>query len=94
MGAKQLELAVYYDGECPFCSRYVLMLRLHRAAAVRLVDLREAPEERQALSAAGFDVDQGMVVDLAGRRTRGAQAVATLASLSTPSDFFNCVNGE
>lgn len=82
-------LRIFYDGECPMCARYVTMLRLQRSGPVALVDLRSAPDQRRALEAVGFDLDEGMVVEDAGRRYAGADAVAYLAALSTPSDMLN-----
>ena len=84
---------IYYDGDCPFCSRFVALARLRDAVGqVRLVDLREDRTARARLEAEGFDLDQGMVVDLDGTRTGGAAAVTTLAMLSTRSGVFNRIN--
>jgi len=85
-------LTVYYDGECPFCTRYIRMLRLSRSVEVALVDLRTCRPVRDDLRAQGFDVDRGMVVETEGRRVGGADAVNTLALLSTPSDSLNRIN--
>jgi len=85
-------LTVYYDGECPFCTRYIRMLRLSRSVEVALVDLRTCGPVRDDLRAQGFDVDRGMVVETEGRRVGGADAVNTLALLSTPSDSLNRIN--
>ena len=88
-----MAVTIFYDGDCPFCSRYVRLLRLRRAAGpVELVDLRLNPEVRGRLEAQGFDLDKGMVVDAGGRRLAGTDAIHTLALLSTPSDRFNRLN--
>ncbi len=84
---------VYYDGECPFCSRYVRMLRLKEAVGhLRLIDLRENSEMRSELSRQGFDLDQGMVVEIGGRRYGGGEATNQLALMSTPINWFNKLN--
>ena len=84
---------VYYDGECPFCDQYVHLIRLKQAVgAVRLVNLREDDSVRRALEAEGFNLDDGMVVDLDGERFGGAEAARKLALLSTPSSLFNRAN--
>lgn len=85
-------LKIFYDGECPFCARYVVMLRLKKTGSVQLVDLRSALPIRLELEAAGFDLDQGMVVEDGGHRYSGADAVAYLAALSTNSDLLNRIN--
>ncbi|MEM6857151.1 MAG: DCC1-like thiol-disulfide oxidoreductase family protein [Pseudomonadota bacterium] len=85
-------ISVYYDGECPFCTKYVRMVRLQRADEVRLVNLREDEALRARFAAEGFDLDGGMVVDDRGTRFSGDKAVAYMAALSTPSDAFNRLN--
>ncbi len=88
-----MSLLVYYDGECPFCNRYVKLLRLKESAGgVSLIDLRESPQQRQELIDQGFNLDLGMVVETDGRRVAGDDAVNMLAMLSTPSTFLNRVN--
>ena len=88
-----MAVTVYYDGACPFCSRYVRLLRLRRTAGqVDLVDLRGDAGIRRDLQDAGFDPDQGMIVETEGRRLGGADAVNALALLSTPSGLFNRTN--
>jgi len=84
---------IYYDGECPFCSRYVKMLRLKQSLGqIALVDLREDATKREELQNDGFDLDQGMVVETDGKRVGGADATNALALMSTPSNIFNRLN--
>lgn len=85
-------IRIFYDGECPFCTRYVQMLRLQRTANVQLVDLRENAVLRRELFEAGFDLDGGMVVETGSARYGGDKAIAYIASLTTPSDAFNRLN--
>lgn len=85
-------LRIFYDGECPFCSRYVNMLRLSKSGQVQLVDLRENEAAKVELEQLGFDLDQGMVVEDEGRRYGGSDAVAYLAPLTTPSNALNKIN--
>ena len=82
-----------YDGECPFCSRYVSMVRLREAVGtVRLVNAREADPLVDDLKRAGFDLDEGMVLVMGGRRYHGADCINMLAMLSTPVGGFNRLN--
>lgn len=84
---------IFYDGECPFCTKYVSLLKLRETVGpVALVNLREDAEIRAELASEGFDLDQGMVVDLDGRRVGGAAATNLLAGMSTPSGAFNRLN--
>ena len=85
-------ISIYYDGECPFCTRYVQMLRLERGGGAELVNLREADAKRRELEQAGFDLDGGMVVDDGNRLYGGTDAVSYLATITSPSDLLNKLN--
>jgi hypothetical protein len=72
-------LRVIYDGDCPFCSSYVALLRLREQYDVRLVDARKEP----AFAAQyGLDLNEGMIVDLDGEVHHGARAMSLLSRLS------------
>jgi predicted DCC family thiol-disulfide oxidoreductase YuxK len=82
-----------YDGDCPFCSRYVQYLRLRQAAGpVRLVNAREGGPLVDELQRAGLDLDNGMVLKLGGRYYHGADCIHALALLSSGSGLFNRIN--
>jgi predicted DCC family thiol-disulfide oxidoreductase YuxK len=82
-----------YDGDCPFCSRYVQYLRLRRAAGpVKLVNAREGGPLVDELMRAGLDLDEGMVLKLGGRYYHGADCIHALALLSSGSGLFNRIN--
>lgn len=84
---------IVYDGECPFCSRYVAMLRLREALGpIALVNARDGGPEVEEARAAGLDLDEGMVLKLDGRLYHGDECIHRLALLSTPSGAFNRVN--
>lgn len=86
-------ITIYYDGDCPFCSHYVAYQRLQKTLGnITLVDLRQHPECLQGLLASGLNPDQGMVVELEGRRVAGAEAMQLLASMSGTSGFWNRIN--
>ncbi len=84
---------IYYDGECPFCTSYVGLVHLREVVGqVDLINLREHPELRDELTQEGYDLDQGMVVDVDGKRVGGAEATHLLATLSKSSGWFNRLN--
>ncbi len=84
---------VIYDGECPFCSRYVRMLRLRETVGpVRLLDARDGGPEVEAALAEGLDLDEGMVLLMDGRYHHGDDCIHRLALLSTGSGAFNRLN--
>lgn len=83
-----------YDGECPFCSRYVKLVRLREAVGpVRLLDARSGGPELAAVRAAGLDINKGMVLRLNGELHHGDACINRLALLSTQSGAFNRLNG-
>lgn len=86
-------LTVYYDGDCPFCTRYVRYQRLQETIGeMTLVDLRRHPDHLQKLLAKGLSPDQGMVVEQDGRQVAGAEAMQLLASMSGTSGWWNRIN--
>jgi predicted DCC family thiol-disulfide oxidoreductase YuxK len=81
---------IVYDGECPFCSRYVKLLRLRESIGrVELVDARQGGPVVDAIRSAGLNLDEGMVLKMDGRLYHGADCIHRLALLSTPSGWFN-----
>jgi predicted DCC family thiol-disulfide oxidoreductase YuxK len=75
-------LHIIYDGDCPFCSSYVALLKLRKQYDVRLVDARKEP----AIGARyGLDLNEGMIVDLNGEIYHGARAMSLLSRLSCTS---------
>jgi predicted DCC family thiol-disulfide oxidoreductase YuxK len=87
------EVLIVYDGQCPFCSRYVKLVRLRESLGqVRLVDAREGGPIVEELQRAGVDLDEGMALKLDGRLYHGHDCIHMLALLSTPSSAFNRVN--
>ena len=82
-----------YDGECPFCSRYVRHVRLREAIGpITLANAREHAALVDEVRRLGFDVDTGMVLKLDGNYYHGADCIHALALLTTPSGGFNRLN--
>lgn len=82
-----------YDGECPFCSRYVRHVRLRDAVGrITLANAREHAALLDEVRRLGFDVDTGMVLKLDGNYYHGADCIHALALLTTPAGWFNRLN--
>lgn len=82
-----------YDGECPFCSRYVALIKIREAVGkLHLLDARDRHGERKWLQEQGVDLDEGMVLVLDDKIYHGDAALNMLARLSTDSGVFNRLN--
>lgn len=83
-------VTIVYDGDCPFCSAYVRMMRLREAVGpVRLVDARTEAPLVARLMAEGYDLDRGMVVQTGDAVHYGDSAVHVLSLMTTRSGIFN-----
>lgn len=81
---------IVYDGECPFCARYVLVARLRDAVGpVRLIDARSRPDVVAELRQLGLDINSGMAVQYEGTLHYGADAMTILSLLSSRSGILN-----
>ena len=84
---------IIYDGDCPFCSSYVGLLRLRETfGEVELMNARECPELVVELARQKMDLDEGMVLVLNGEYFHGSECIHRLALLASASNTFNLVN--
>ena len=82
-----------YDGECPFCSRYVRLARLQKTlGGFRLIDARQGGPEVENARARGLVMDEGFLLHLDGKFYHGAECIHRLALMSSSSDIFNKLN--
>jgi len=81
-----------YDGECPFCKAYVRMLKLREHVALQLIDARSGGASVDTTVAAGFDLDEGMVLRIGERYFHGDECIHVLAMLSTSTGTLNRMN--
>lgn len=89
-GARQAELV--YDGQCPFCARYVKLLRIREQLSLQLIDAREGGEVVQAIVERGYDLNEGLALRIGGEIYHGDECMQVLAMLSTPISAFNRLN--
>ena len=81
---------IVYDGSCPVCNAFVRMLRLRAVAlTIELINARDGGPVVERLRAAGYLLDEGIVLMLDSQTYHGADAMHMLALLSTPSASFN-----
>ena len=83
-------IVVVYDGECPFCTNYVRLVRLKETAGpVQLVNARERPDIVANTKMLGYDLDEGMLVLFRGKIHAGDAAMTVLSALSSRSGTLN-----
>jgi len=88
--AAPADLTIVYDGECPFCTRYIQLVRLRETVGqVEMVNARQPHPILGEIRARGLDLDQGMVVVMDGEYLHGHAAMTALSLLSTPTGVFN-----
>jgi predicted DCC family thiol-disulfide oxidoreductase YuxK len=84
---------VVYDGECPFCSSYVKLLRLREAVGpVVLLNAREDHPVVRRVEEHGVVLDQEMALVMGDQIYAGGDCINRLALMSTGSGFFNRLN--
>jgi predicted DCC family thiol-disulfide oxidoreductase YuxK len=89
----ETDILLVYDQQCPLCDFYSRIVRVQESVGrLVLVDAREDSAVMQEITAAGLDIDQGMVLKMGGRIYYGADAIHALSLISTGSDIFNRIN--
>jgi predicted DCC family thiol-disulfide oxidoreductase YuxK len=86
----QEDVCLVYDSDCPVCRTYWRYARIREAVGrLRLVDARQPGPLMDEITAAGLDIDQGVVLKLRGELYYGADALHMLTLLGTGSGWFN-----
>ncbi len=82
-----------YDGECPVCNTYVKYIRIRQTVGrLHLVDARHPSTLLDEVTAAGLDIDHGMVLKFNDVIYYGSDAAYVLTMLGSPSGMFNRIN--
>jgi predicted DCC family thiol-disulfide oxidoreductase YuxK len=81
---------IVYDGDCPFCTQYMKLVRLRETVGpVKLANAREDLPVVRYVRAKGIDLNQEMALVTKGEVMAGPDVIHRLALLSTGSGFFN-----
>ncbi len=84
------DILLVYDNECPACNYYCNLARIRESVGkLILVDARDGGPVMDEITAAGLDVDQGMVLKVGDKLYYGADALHSLSLMSTRSGVFN-----
>ncbi|MFV2058470.1 MAG: DCC1-like thiol-disulfide oxidoreductase family protein, partial [Thiohalomonadales bacterium] len=82
-----------YDKECPACNNYCRFMRIRESIGeLKIIDARDPSPIVDELTALGLDIDQGMVLKMGGQIYYGADAIHTLALISSRSGVINRFN--
>lgn len=84
------DIWLVYDEGCRACRVYCTPARIRESAGhLVLVDAREGGPLMQEITAAGLDIDQGMVLKAGGNLHYGADAIHGLSLMDTNKGLFN-----
>ena len=84
------DIILVYDKECPACDLYCKLVRIRESIGkLILVDARNPGSFMDEITAAGLDIDQGMVLKVGDRMYYGVDAIHTLSIMGTRSGVFN-----
>lgn len=84
------EILLVYDKVCPLCDYYCRRVRVRESVGeLQRVDARGRSEILDAITARGWDIDQGMVLKIGEQMYYGADAIHALALISSRANLFN-----
>ena len=88
--ANNVHILVVYDMQCPACDYYCNLVRIRESVGrLILVDARDGGPIMEEITAAGLDIDQGMVVKVGTQLYYGSDAIHALALMGTNKGLFN-----
>lgn len=83
-------ILLVYDKQCPACDLYCNLARIRADVGdLKLVDARDGGPVMEEITAAGLDIDQGMVLKVGAQLYYGADAIHALSLMSTRTGLFN-----
>lgn len=87
-------LLLVYDRGCPACHLYCQLVQVRRTVGeLELIDACSADHPvLDEITAAGLDIDQGMVLKLNGKLYYGSDTIHMLSLLGSRSGIFNRLN--
>ncbi|TLX47423.1 hypothetical protein C1E24_08720 [Pseudoalteromonas phenolica] len=90
---KKEEILLVYDKDCSACDNYCQVVRIRESIGeLKIINARESSEVLEEITQLGLDIDQGMVLKMGGVIYYGADAIHSLALISSRSGVFNKLN--
>ena len=77
---------LYYDGECPFCSRFARYLRIKECFDLELVDAASDFSWKQLCP--GLDIDEGVILYDGSKCLQGEKALRKLYNTCPKKGLF------
>ncbi len=76
------DVNLYFDKECPFCNYYANYNLIRTNHNLKLYNAREYPQKIEFLKKKGFDVNDGIIIEIDGKIFQGSDAIKQLNKLS------------
>jgi predicted DCC family thiol-disulfide oxidoreductase YuxK len=83
------QVLIVYDGACPFCTAYTLLVQLREQFQVELLSARSADPRVDEFLRRGYLLDEGMLLQIGHEIYVGAGAMHRLATLSNTHGILN-----
>lgn len=80
---KKKNINIYFDKECIFCNYYAEYNLLKVKHNLFLHNARENPEKIRYFKKNGFDINEGIIIDIDGMLFQGSNAIINLNNLSS-----------
>lgn len=93
MAENRHKLYLIYDQQCPACDQYARLVRIRESVGeLKLVDARTDKRFLPAITARGWDIDEGMVLKVDDELYYADDAIRVLALMSSRLGLFNRLN--
>lgn len=86
---KQQQVLIVYDSACPFCTAYTSLVQLRKQFQVELLSARSADPRVDEFLRRGYQLDEGMLLQIDQEVYVGADAMHRLATLSNRHRILN-----
>lgn len=87
------KILLVYDKECPACNNYCQWVRVRETVGeLKLIDARDPGDVMEEITAAGLDIDRGMVLKMNNALYYGSDAIHMLSLIGSRSGIFNRIN--
>jgi len=84
-----MKIELFYDKECPFCSKYSQFISLKEDHELFLLNARNYLDELEDLKVRGFDIDEGFIIRINDKEIyQGVDAIVFINKLSNNKIYF------